>query len=251
MNSDDFKHFVVIVAGDNPEGQMLPYDNKKEVEPYVVYKYEDAQKLKDKYLKMYEAILSSSELGDDEKKELQEEYDEIKDESPNELYFDITEGYDYDNETGDAISTKNPKGKWKSFNLGKLFCVPFKTTNGDEVYQAYKKDVNWDSMHLNNQEVYRRAWEMVMEGSVPQNETEKLIYENMKNRIVYFQKFGTKENYVTSSTAFWGYAFLSKKTGWVELEENMDQFKWTSEYYDRFIKPLSGKTLLTIYECTK
>ena len=44
--------------------------------------------------------------------------------------------------------------------------------------------------------------EMVVEGSKPENETETLIYENMKNRTAYFQKFGTKENYVISSTAF-------------------------------------------------
>jgi len=251
MNKDDFRHFVVIVAGDNPEGQMLPYDNKKEVEPYVVYKYSDAQILKDKYMQMYEALLAGDELSEDEKKEVQEEYNEIKDESPTELFFEITEGYDYDNETGDAISKKNPNGKWKSFNLGKFFCVPLITNNGDEVYQARKKDIKWDSMHLNGQEVYARAWEMVMEGSEPQNETEKLIYENMKNRVVYFQKFGTKENYVVSSTAFWGYAFLSEKTGWVELEDNVSQFDWVSNYFDRFIKPLPEDTLLTIYECVR
>lgn len=251
MNSDDFRHFVVVVAGDNPEELMFTYDNKKEVEPYVVYKYSDAAKLKEKYMQMYEAILRTNEISKEERDEIQDEYNDIKDESPNELFFEFTEGYDYDPETGDAISTKNQVGKWSTFNLGKLFCVPFKTTNGDEVYQARVKDIDWSLMHLNNQEVYSRAWEMVIDGSEPQNETEKLIYDNMKNRTVYFQKFGTKENYVVSSTAFWGYAFLSKKTGWVELEDNVSQFKWTSEFYDRFIKPLPKNTLLTLYECTR
>ena len=251
MNKDDFRHFVVIVAGDNPEELMLPYDNKKEVEPYVVYKYSDAKVLKEKYLQMYEGLLKSSELNDTERKELQEEYDEIKDESPVEVFYEMTEGYDYDDETGDAISTKNPDGKWKSFNLGKVFSVPFLTLDGTETYQAYKNAIKWDSIHLNGQDTYRRAWEMVMEGSKPENDTEQIIYDNMKNRTMYFQKFGTKDNYVVSSTAFWGYAFLSKKTGWVELEDNVNQFEWVSKFYDRFIKPLPEKTFLTIYECTR
>ena len=56
MNSDDYRHFVAIVAGDNPESLMLPYDSMKEVEPYVVYKYADAESIKDKYLKMLSEI---------------------------------------------------------------------------------------------------------------------------------------------------------------------------------------------------
>ena len=89
MNSDDFRHFVVVVAGDNPEELMFPYDNKKEVEPYVVYKYSDAAKLKEKYMQMYEAILNTNEISKEEKDEIQAEYDNIKDESPNELFFEF------------------------------------------------------------------------------------------------------------------------------------------------------------------
>jgi hypothetical protein len=251
MTSDDFKHFVVIVAGENPEEQMLPYDAHKKVEPYVVYKYKDAARIKEKYLQMYEALLKSDELLPGEKREMQNEYEAVKNESAEDLFLDITQEYDYDDETGDAVSTKNPKGKWTSFNVGKRFSVPFLTNDGTELYQAVKKDVKWDSMHLNGQEIYQRAWEMVIDGSKPENETENVIYENMKNRREYFLKFGTKENYVISSTAFWGYAFLSPETGWVELEDNVNQFIWVSQFYDRFIKPLPGDTKLTIFECTR
>ncbi len=251
MNSDDYRHFVAIVAGDNPEELMFPYDANKQVEKYPVYKFADAKLIQDRYLAMCESLLKGAELSDDEKKEVQEEYDEIKAESPVEFFYEISEGYDYDDETGDAISTKNPHGKWKSFNIGKRFSVPFVTNSGEETYQAKKSDIKWDTIHLNGQEVYKRAWEMVMEGSKPENETEELIYNNMKNRTAYFRKFGTKENYVVSSTAFWGYAFLSEKTGWVELEDNQDQFEWVSNFYNRFIKPLPSNTKLTIFECTK
>lgn len=251
MNSDDYRHFVAVVAGDNPAEMMLPYDSNKQVEPYVVYKYADAKTIKDKYLAMYQGILNGSELSDDEKAEVEQEYNEMKDESPIEIFYDITAGYDYDDNTGDAISTKNPNGKWKSFNIGKLFSVPLVTKDGMETYQARKSEVKWELVHLNGQEVYRRAWEMVMEGSKPEGDFEENIYENMKNRTMYFQKFGTKENYVASSTAFWGYAFLSKKTGWVELEDTENQFDWVNNFYDRFIKPLPEDTLITIFECIR
>lgn len=250
MNSDDYKRFVAIVAGDNPATLMIPYDSMKEVEPYVLYKYSEAESIKDRYMKTYEAILKSGELNEEEQEEVQAEYDDLKGKTAIEFFYDLTDGMEY-NEDGDALSTDNKFGKWSSFQLGKHFSVPFVTNDGQETYQAKKSDINWSLVHLNGQEVYQRAWEMVMEKSEPQNDTEKLIYENMKNRVIYFQKFGTKENYVASSTAFWGYAFLSAKTGWVELEDTDNQFEWVTNFYERFIKPLPEDTLLTIYECTK
>ena len=58
MTNDDYQHFVCIVAGESPEKLMEPYDNTKVVEPYVKYYYKDAEKLKEKYIEFYEAILN-------------------------------------------------------------------------------------------------------------------------------------------------------------------------------------------------
>ena len=106
-------------------------------------------------------------------------------------------------------------------------------------------------MHLSNQQTYKGAWEVVVEGRKPKDEQEQLIYDNMKNREAYFMKYGDKKTYIISNTAFWGYAFLSEKEGWKELEPNINQFVWVSQFYNRFIEPLPDNTLLTIYECTK
>ena len=73
----------------------------------------------------------------------------------------------------------------------------------------------------------------------------------MKNRRAYFEHFGNKENYVVSNVAFWGYAFLSEETGWVELEDNMDQVEWVKNFYKRFIEPLDDDTLITVCECIR
>ena len=50
MTNDDYQHFVCIVAGDNPDELMKPYDRREEEEPYVRYHYKDAAKIKEKYI---------------------------------------------------------------------------------------------------------------------------------------------------------------------------------------------------------
>ena len=154
-------------------------------------------------------------------------------------------------QTGDAYTRKNDEGKWSSYNIGKLFSMPFLTKDGREVFQARKSEIDWPHIHLNGGDIYARAWEMVMDASDPRNDYEWTIYENMKDKRTYFEKFETKENYVTSNTAFWGYAFLSDKTGWIDASAEEDQFAWMSNFYDMFIKNLPNDTLLTIYECKK
>lgn len=251
MAIDQYNHFVAIVAGNEPEVLMSPYDKNIKTEPRVVYKYEDAERLKNHYIQVYEAIVKSEAIPDGEfKEDAKDKLAIIKSQSPADFFIDLTEDYTHDPETGDALTNENPQGKWATYRLGKLFSIPFVLNDGSETFQARKGDINWSLMHLHGGEIYARAWEMVMEGSKPENEYEEQIYDNMKNRTVYFQKYGSKENYVLGNTAFWGYAFVSKN-GWVELEDDMDQFEWVGQFYDRFIEPLPDDTLLTIYECRK
>ena len=254
MAYDAYNHFITIVAGDDPEKLMGEYDKNLQVEPYVVYAKKDAEKLRNQYLNYYKALVREltgknglEEDAEDAKKML----DLIEHQTVEKFFDALASPYYRDKKTGDAISTDNPDGKWSSFAMGQFLSVPFINLDGDEKFQEIKDNIDWPLIHLNNQDVYERAWEMVMDGSEPRNEDERNIYENMKNRTFYFSKFGEKENYVASSTAFWGYAFLSEETGWLELEDDMDQFVWMTNYYDHFIKPLPGNTLLTIYECVK
>ena len=250
MTNDDYQHFVCIVAGDNPDELMKPYDRREEEEPYVRYHYKDAAKIKEKYIELYEGILNSDEETID-KEELEDIIYDLKEMSVEEFYEELTEGLTIDDETGDAISTENRQGMFSYYELGKWLSVPFLLKGGREVFQAKKYDINWDKIHLGGGDIYRKTWEMVMEGVEPSTDYEKTIYDNMKDKETYFKKFETKENYVVSNTAFWGYAFLSEKTGWVDASDTNDQFVWMSEYYNMFIKNLPDDTLLTIYECKK
>ena len=243
--------FEVLVAGDNPEKLMKKYDKKlKTKEPYIVYKVKDAEFLKAKAIDVYNAILFSNDYTQAEKEYYKELRKDAMESDAEDFFFEVlTTEFDHDEE-GNAISTENKNGKYSFYQDGKLFSIPFITKDGREVFQAKKGEINWKLMHMNNKEVYEIAWDMVMGGKEPKTEQEKLIYENMKNRTAYFKSFGTKENYVVQSTAFWAYAFVDEK-GWKELEEGKSQFDWVNDFYDKFIKPMKDDTLLTIYECKK
>ena len=249
--NDEYRHFVAIVAGENPEGNMEPYDmNKKTDTPYVVYKIEDAKNIREGYIDFYKALLKSGTLSEEEERSVEIELNEIKQQSDLDFFYDITSEYEYDFATGDAITMDNPNGKWISKEIGKRFSLPFILKNGKESFQARKKDIDWDRIHLNGRSIYEAAWDMVVDDKKPETPQEEEIYENMKNRLQYFLKFGNKENYVISSTAFWGFAFVNGEE-WLELEDDMDQFEWMSNFYSKFIEPLSDDTLLTIYECRR
>lgn len=252
MNSDDYQHFVCIVAGEAPAVLMAEYDKNKLVAPKLVYRFKDVKKIKDSFIKVYENALKE-ELNPSQKEYIKLTIQDLAEMEDEEFYEDlISEGeFEIDEQTGDAYTRKNDEGKWSSYNIGKLFSMPFLTKDGREVFQARKSEIDWPHIHLNGGDIYARAWEMVMDASDPRNDYEWTIYENMKDKRTYFEKFETKENYVTSNTAFWGYAFLSDKTGWIDASAEEDQFAWMSNFYDMFIKNLPNDTLLTIYECKK
>jgi hypothetical protein len=250
MSKDDYQHFVCIAAGDNPMELMEEYSKLTEVEPYVVYKYEDAENIKKLYISSYKKQLENCD-NEFEREYIENTIQDLEEMSSDDFYYKITDGLILDEDTGDALSNKNKKGKFSYFQLGKMFSMPFLTKDGREVFQAKKGKIDWDKINLNGGNIYERAWEMVMEGSSPKDDYEQQIYDNMHDKEAYFMKFENKENYVISNTAFWGYAFVSDMTGWQDASDTEDQFIWMRNFYDMFIKNLPDDTLLTIYECTK
>ena len=252
MTEDDYRHFVCIVAGDNPKELIEPYNENNNTDPYVVYKYKDVTKIKACTVKYYKQLKETVQ-SPIEKEYLTNSILDLEEMDNEEFFYSICEenpNY-YISDNGDIMCNKNPDGHYSYCNIGKLFSSPFITKDGKEVYQAKKGDIDWNKIHLNGGEAYKRVWEMVMEDSKPNDEHEQILYDNMKDKQAYFEKFETKENYVTSNTAFWGYAFLSDITGWLDAEDIEDQFVWMNNFYDLYIKNLPDDTLLTIYECKK
>lgn len=250
MTNDDYQHFVCIVAGENPDSLMSEYDKNKVVIPYMVYEYDKIPQLKKKFIDMYTMALNEG-LNDAQQEYVKSMLQDLAEMDNDEFFYELVSNDELTiGDDGNAYSSKNKDGKWSFYSIGKIFSIPFYLKDGREVFQAKKGEIDWKHMHLHGGEIYEKAWEMIMEAKEPQNDYEATIYENMKDKQSYFEKFETKENYVASNTAFWGYAFLSDKTGWVDAEEE-EQFEWMKNYYDMFIKPLTDDTLLTIYECKK
>ena len=246
----NYRHFTLIIVGNNPDQLVEKYDNNLIVDPYIVYYFKDREKYRKQFIESYENALTM--VNDkNERAKIISRIDEIKNKDDVDFYVELTDGYIIDDKTGDAYSRKNINGRYDSCTKAKHFAVPLINLQGDEVFSERKKNIDWKKIHLDNQYTYEFVWDSVMNGLQPKTEEEKTLYENMKNRSMYLEQFKTRENYLLSNTSFWGYAFLSEKTGWIEPDNKMEQFEWVKNFYDRFIKPLGENELINVYECVR
>lgn len=249
------RHFTLVVVGDNHEELVKKYDKKLKVEPYVLFKFDNADVMRKNQIKLLKAATKLDSFDGYSLQNIKDRIDELEHMSAIEYYAEITDDdtiHHIDEETGDAYSDANPNGKYDGCNLGKNFSLPLKTYDGEELYSCKVGDVDWSKMHNTDSHLYEFAWDSIMEKKVnPSTDEEKQVYENMKNFHKYFETYKTRDNYVKSNTSFWGYAFLSENTGWVELGENEDQFSWVNSFYDTFISHLDKNETISIYECTR
>lgn len=240
-----------MVVGDNPDLLMSKYDINLEVPRYKKYKYLDAEKMKKNAIKVLNEIINNPkkfQLNGFHVDYMKTRLKEINDMSTFEYYSSVTNGLYYD-ENGDAWSTKNPDGKWLTYSIGKNLSIPLILKDGSETHQAFYNDIDWDKMHMNNTSLYDRVWELMVEGSKIENETDQTIYNNMKDKDGYFKSFKNKDEYVAHNCAYWHYAFLSKD-GWFDLDDGHKSIDWVINYFDKFISNLNPTDKITIFECT-
>lgn len=245
------KFLSVMVVGDNPEQLMEKYDKSLKVKPYIKYRYLDAKKMKENSLKMLSEITNKPEkftLSKFQVDYFKERLKAINAMSSFEYYRTITEGMHYD-ENGDALTDINPNGKWDKYNIGKNFSYPLKLKNGKEAYQAYAKDINWDDMHMNNEYVklFETIWALVIDDDDPSTQDEKSLKENWISKKNYLSNFKTVDDFVSHNCAYWNYAFLNSD-GWVDMDDEINESKWISNFFERFIEQLKDDDLVTIYE---
>lgn len=249
MAQTNSRFFSVMVVGDNHKELMDKYSLNLEVDSYVRYEYLKADKYQSNSIKALDNLLSHGDeigLEPQVKESLERRIKTLKGMTPFEYYRELTDGMYYD-ENGNALSTENPNGHWKTARIGKNFSLPLKLKDGTESYSARACDIDWDAMNEPT-ELYEAAWEMVVDGREPTNEQEERVYESMKDKSAYFSNFKNKEDYVTYSTSYWNYAFVNKD-GWVDMV-NEDERKWINNFYDRFIATIDPNDLVTIYECS-
>ena len=245
------RHFILVVIGDNPNELIKKYDKNLKMEPYILYEFKRAHEYHEQYTQNYQTVYDNTPDDNPQKEVLKETLNHLKEIDDTEFYIELTDGRELDEKTGDLIVTDNPGGRYDTAILGTEETVwPLVTKDGKEVFTALKGDVDWDVIHLNKEKVkvYERTWEMVMEGSEPQDENEKTVFENMKNRKTYFKFWGTKEDYVKSQCSFWGFAVVDQN-GWRELEDDIPQVIWINNFYNNYIKELPDNTRITIYDC--
>ena len=102
-------------------------------------------------------------------------------------------------------------------------------------------------MYDKETEIYRRAWELVMDDDEPKDEREERIKTNMVGKRGYFLNFNDKEEYIRHSCSFWCYGVVTED-GYDEVTYQISDKDWVAKFYDKYIKPIKGNPLLTIYE---
>jgi hypothetical protein len=240
-------HKVLIATGENPEETLAGFSCQIEVPKYVAYKLEDAEKLRNIRECEIKTLADSGAIPEDYAKE---ELDYIKTSDAVDFFMDLTAEYDHD-ENGNAVSTKNPEGRYLAVTRGGTFSQPFILKDGSTSYSAKKSDILWEKIHRDPEMVnlYERTWEMCVEGMEPVSDIDKQVRDNMINRRDYFDNFKNKEEYVLSNTSLWAHAFLNPYGLWLDADDcPVSQFEWMGTFYDRFIKPLPEDTILTIFE---
>ena len=250
MSNTKSKFFSVMVVGDNHKELMAKYSMDVEVEPYVKYEYLKADKYLNGAIKALDNIIANADtIGIDAnvQESLAARIKNLKKMTPFEYYRELTDGMYYD-ENGNALSTENQEGHWKTARIGRNFSIPLKLKDGTETYSARVEDIDWDAMS-DPKELYEAAWETVMEGREPKTEEEKQIYESMKDKTMYFSNFKDKEEYVTYSTSYWNYAFVNED-GWVDVDSAKSEREWIKNFKKKFIQHLNPNDLVTIYECS-
>lgn len=245
------KFFSVMVVGDDPAALLKPYDMSLKVEPYVEYRFLDAEKMQKNAIKVLNALLENPKqcgLTEFQEQLFRERLKATAAMTPFDYYVSLTQGLYYD-ENGDAISDKNKNGKWETCREGRNFALPLLLKDGGESYSARKGDVDWDKMHLNNADVYKAAWEVCVEKRTPANKEEETIAQRMAGKENYFSNFETKDDYALYNTAYWNYAYVDEK-GWKDINDVPTSMEWVISFYDNFVKPLDDDKLISIYECS-
>lgn len=277
-------HFCVLVLGDNVDELLAPYDESITVAPRVIG--EVSQEKKDTFVECYSVCNPQRGFGCTSL--LQEQ--ENKDLSFDELYKKYGKRWN-DNfwvkqeDKWVEISTYNPDSKWVWYQIGGRYAGSLllkegiekkenpnfsygwgeeeieKVINEPRVDSALMSEIDWNKLHLNQEEYDKaiRFWEIKVEGKEPITEEDKeAIKGDWYKTEYYVDKYKNKETYAKAMSSFTVWAILDR-SGWKEIgemgwfgmssETNDEGLKWELTMYDKFIKDLPPNTRLTIVDC--
>lgn len=243
--------YSVLVIGNNPNDLISEYDLNIDTEPYVLYKYNDMDKLRQNKILFYEELKKNT----DTNKGLFETIDltikALSDMSDVEHFKESGKDYGFDGD-GNIISTENTKGKWYTCERGgKYFSEVLKNKKGEWVTSELMGNIDWSEMHRNKAKVdmFNRTWDLCVNKLPIETDKDKTIYENMKDYVNYFKGFKGKSEYVNYSTSFFTNAVLNNNE-WLDMEYS-DSMDWVVNFYDRHILKIKKDETITIFQCAK
>ena len=278
-------HFSVLVLGDNVDEFLAPYDESIIVAPRV--SGEVTQEEKNRFIEVYAVYKPERTYGCTS--ELQEE--ENKNLSFDELYSKYGTDWNDNSWVKQAdgkwveITTYNPDSKWDWYQIGGRFAGKLllkegikkkenpnfswgwdeeeieKVINEPRVDSALMSEIDWNKLHLNQEEYDKaiRFWEMKVEGKEPitKEDKEAIKWDWYKSEY-YVGKYKNKETYAKAVSSFTVWAILDRsgwkekgEMGWFGMSSETDDegLEWELNMYDKFIKDLPPNTRLTIVDC--
>lgn len=276
-------HFACLVIGEDPEGQLQPYSENLEVEPYAEY-IDMAETLPaiEKHYNIKSPLL-----------EVKEEYELDDFNIFYDNYIDHVKDW-YGIEADDIfwggidkkgiylMSTYNKNSKWDWFELGGRWRGYFSTKKAcgalgepgvpemmgiekkggifidykNKADQCLKSDIDFDAMVKEEEEKAAKRWDEYY--SKP--EGERSLFD-LGWRLPY-KALESRENYISYSSGISTYAVIKDgvwyekgEMGWFGMDNCRPEYKgydgsfvWCSEWR-KLIDSLPDDTLLSVYDC--
>lgn len=254
---------LILVIGDKPEEIVKKYSADTKVEKHIKMKFNDANSEKKRQLKLLETMLTDKRipLTDTQYDVYKTMYLDISKMDVFDYFRKMTEGCEYDEITGDALTNENENSyyKYERCQQHRLevtgeegdFSDPFPLKDGTKSYSAHYNEIDWDKIHKNpnSMELNSRVWDLIVNDDKPQNTKEEEIKKKLYNRISYFEdNFRTKEEYLNHSTSLW-YWGIASLHNYEEVDYKISDMDWVTNFFDKYIKPLEDTNpLITIYE---
>lgn len=254
---------IILVVGDKPDEIVKKYSADTKVEKHIKMKFDDAGKEKEKHIKLLEAILTDKRIPLTETQYgiYKDMYLNINNMSDFDYFRGMTDGCEYDENTGDALTDENENAyyKYERCQQHRLevtgeegdFSDPFPLKDGAKSYSAHYNEIDWNKIHRNPKtiELNSRVWDLVVNDDEPRNKKEIELKKKLYNRISYFEdNFKTKEEYLNHSSSLW-YWGIATDEKYEEINYKVSDMDWVVNFFDNYIKPLEKTNpLLTIYE---
>lgn len=144
--------YTVLVCGNNVD--LEQYNLNIRVPRYVRYKYSERKQIQDATIAMYKDTIKQMNDQPFIQSLLQIKLNDLAEFTPEEFFEEITQGYYYDEKTGDALTDINPNGKWLSLEIPTVdSAVPLfnsKTTPFEGIRKDVIPDIDSDKKNINN-----------------------------------------------------------------------------------------------------